>query len=53
MKPRAAKILILRYSGLSYKQITAAVRVSPNSVGTLLSRAEETFERRYRALEER
>jgi RNA polymerase sigma-70 factor (ECF subfamily) len=53
MKPRAAKILVLRYSGLSYKQIAAAVRVSPNSVGTLLSRAEETFERRYRALEER
>ena len=52
MRPRAAKVLILRHSGLSYRQIATAVNVSPNSVGTLLSRAEATFERRYRALEE-
>ena len=53
MKPRAAKILVLRHSGLSYAEIAAAVRVSPNSVGKLLSRAEKDFERRYRALEGR
>jgi RNA polymerase sigma-70 factor (ECF subfamily) len=51
MKPRSAKILILRHSGLSYKEIAAAIRVSPNSVGQLLSRAETDFEKRYRALE--
>lgn len=49
MKPRAAKILILRHSGLSYREIAAAVRVSPNSVGKLLSRAEKDFERRWEA----
>ena len=51
MKPRSAKILVLRHSGLSYKEIAAAIRVSPNSVGQLLSRAETDFEKRYRALE--
>jgi len=51
MKPRSAKILVLRHSGLSYGEIAAAVRVSPNSVGKLLSRAETDFERLYQALE--
>ena len=51
MKPRSAKILVLRHSGLSYTEIAAAVRVSPNSVGKLLSRAENDFEQRYRSLE--
>jgi len=51
MKPRAAQLLILRHSGLSYAEIAGAVRVAPGSVGTLLARAEKDFERRYRALE--
>ena len=51
MKPRSAKILVLRHSGLSYAEIAAAVRVSPKSVGKLLSRAEKNFERHYQALE--
>ena len=51
MKPRAAKILVLRHSGLTYEEIAAAVKVSPKSVGKLLSRAEKDFEVRYRALE--
>lgn len=51
MKPRSAKILVLRHSGLSYAEIAAAVRVSPNSVGKLLSRAEKDFERHYQTLE--
>jgi RNA polymerase sigma-70 factor (ECF subfamily) len=51
MKPRSAKLLILRHSGLTYGAIAAALKVSPRSVGTLLARAERDFERRYRALE--
>jgi RNA polymerase sigma-70 factor (ECF subfamily) len=51
MKPRAAQLLILRHSGLSYREIAGALRVAPGSVGTLLARAEREFERRYRALE--
>lgn len=44
---RDAQLLILRHSGLSYKEIAAALNVSPNSVGTLLARAEEEFEKRF------
>jgi RNA polymerase sigma-70 factor (ECF subfamily) len=52
MKPRAAQLLILRHSGLSYAEIAATLDIAPGSVGTLLARAEQEFERRYRALEE-
>ena len=48
MKKRSAKILILRYSGFSYAEVAASVGVRPNSVGTLLARAEREFERHYR-----
>ncbi len=48
MKPRAAQVLILRHSGLSYSEIAAATGVSPGSIGTLLARAEKEFEDRYR-----
>jgi RNA polymerase sigma-70 factor (ECF subfamily) len=51
MKPRSAKILVLRHSGLSYAEIADAVKVSPKSVGKLLSRAEKEFERLFKALE--
>ena len=51
MKPRSAQILILRYSGLSYAEIAEAVGVAAGSVGTLLARAEEEFEERYRTAE--
>ncbi len=47
MPEREAQLLILRHSGLAYKEIAAALGVSPNSVGTLLTRAEEQFERLY------
>jgi len=52
MKPRAARVLALRHSGLSYAEVAAALNVASSSVGTLLARAEKEFERRYRALEE-
>ncbi len=47
MRERDAQLLILRYSGLSYKDIATALGLSAHSVGTLLTRAEEEFERRY------
>jgi DNA-directed RNA polymerase specialized sigma24 family protein len=50
MKPRSAKLLVLRHSGLSYKELAAAVKVKPSSVGKLLARAEDEFERIYRQL---
>ena len=48
MKPRSAKILTLRYSGLSYAEVAAAMKVKPSSVGKLLARAEDEFEKIYR-----
>ncbi len=49
MKERQAQLLIMRYSGMAYKEIAAALRLSPTSVGPLLLRAEREFEKRYRA----
>jgi RNA polymerase sigma-70 factor (ECF subfamily) len=51
MKPRSAKLLVLRQSGLSYKALADAVKVRPSSVGKLLARAEDEFERIYRQLQ--
>lgn len=48
MKPRSAKLLILRHSGFSYAEISKVIQVSPSSVGTLLARAEREFEKKYR-----
>lgn len=53
IQPRAAELLILRSSGLSYAEIAPILRVAPGSVGKLIARAEQAFERRYRALEGR
>ena len=50
MKEPQARLLILRYSGLSYKEIAAEMGVSPTSIGPLLVRAEREFEKRYRNL---
>jgi RNA polymerase sigma-70 factor (ECF subfamily) len=51
MQPRSARLLVLRYSNLSYAEIAEAIGVAPSSVGTLLARAEAEFERHYRRLE--
>jgi RNA polymerase sigma-70 factor (ECF subfamily) len=51
MSPRSARILVLRYSSLSYAEIAEVIGVKPGSVGTLLARAEDEFERCYRRLE--
>lgn len=44
---REVQVLVLRYSGLSYKEIAAAAGIAAGSVGTLLSRAENKFEALY------
>ena len=43
MDERAASLLALRHSGLSYEEIAAALGLRKSSVGTLLSRAEDAF----------
>ncbi len=45
--PRAAKMLLLRESGFSYKEIADVVGVAPGSVGTLLARAQQAFQEAY------
>lgn len=52
MNPRQAELLTLRYSGMAYKEIAAALNLSPTSIGPLLLRAERDFEKYYRALVE-
>ena len=46
---RSAKLLLLRYGGLSYAEIASALEIAPSSVGTLLARAERAFVTEYEA----
>jgi RNA polymerase sigma factor (sigma-70 family) len=50
MHPRQAELLIMRYSGRSYKEIAQELGLAPTSIGPLLLRAEREFEKCYRAL---
>lgn len=50
MNERQSRLLILRHSGLSYKEIASALSLTPASIGSLLVRAEREFEKQYRAL---
>jgi RNA polymerase sigma-70 factor (ECF subfamily) len=43
LKPKAAAVLVLRYSGLSYAEVGAALKVGTGQVGTLLRRAEQSL----------
>ena len=45
---RSAAMLALRYAGLSYAEIAAALDIRASSVGTLLRRAEDAFRRELR-----
>src|ERR1035437_2711654 len=49
LKPREAQLLLLRSSGLAYREIAGTLGIEPASVGTMLARAEAEFERRFRA----
>jgi RNA polymerase sigma-70 factor (ECF subfamily) len=50
LPPQQAQLLMLRYAGLSYKELALALDVATASIGTLLARAERAFEARYRAV---
>ena len=49
LKARDAQMLLLRSSGLSYREVAEALGIPPGSVGTMLARAEAEFERKFRA----
>jgi RNA polymerase sigma factor (sigma-70 family) len=50
INPRQSEILLLRYSGMAYKEIANLMGLAPSSIGPLLLRAEREFEKVYRAL---
>ncbi len=50
LKPRQARLLLLRGGAFSYQEIADILKLNPRSVGTLLARAEEAFERQHREL---
>jgi RNA polymerase sigma-70 factor (ECF subfamily) len=47
MDSRQAQLLLMRHSGMAYEELAAALEVSPNSIGTLLARAEREFEKKW------
>jgi RNA polymerase sigma-70 factor, ECF subfamily len=50
MNERQSQLLIMRHSGMSYKEIAEALQLASTSIGPLLLRAEREFEKRYRAI---
>ncbi|HEX9840208.1 MAG TPA: sigma-70 family RNA polymerase sigma factor [Anaerolineales bacterium] len=52
LNPRQAQILVMRYSGMAYKEIASTLNLSPTSIGPLLLRAERDFAKHYRTLVE-
>ena len=49
MDERQARLLLMRHAGFSYQEIAAALGLNPASIGTLLNRAEQFFEKQYRS----
>jgi RNA polymerase sigma-70 factor, ECF subfamily len=47
LEERDAELLLLRSSGLSYKEIARALELNPASVGTLIARAQRAFRKEY------
>ncbi len=51
MSQRDVQLLVLRHSGLSYKEIATALKIQPGSIGTLLNRAETHFASLFRKVD--
>ncbi|MBZ5673388.1 MAG: sigma-70 family RNA polymerase sigma factor [Acidobacteriia bacterium] len=47
IQPRQAELLVLRSHGLSYDELAGALSLNPASIGTFLSRAQQTFRKEY------
>ena len=50
MKPRDAKLLLLRHAGLSYAELATTLNIASASVGPLLTKAKRDFAQRYRSV---
>lgn len=53
LAPRDRLALLLRHTGFTYREIAAALGINPNSVGTVLARAQRNFLAVYRAEQRR
>lgn len=47
LKPREAQFLLLRSHDFSYQEVASILNLNPASIGTLMSRAEESFRKEY------
>lgn len=47
MEPRQAQFLLLRSQDFSYQEVASILNLNPASIGTLLSRAQESFRKEY------
>jgi RNA polymerase sigma factor (sigma-70 family) len=47
IKPEQSSLLVLRSEGYTLAEIAGLLYLSPNSVGTLIARAEESFRKEY------
>jgi RNA polymerase sigma-70 factor (ECF subfamily) len=47
LEPRQAQFLLLRSQDFSYQEVASILNLNPASIGTLLSRAQESFRKEY------
>jgi RNA polymerase sigma-70 factor (ECF subfamily) len=47
LKPRQAQFLLLRSHDFTYQEVASILNMNPASIGTLVSRAEESFRKEY------
>jgi RNA polymerase sigma-70 factor, ECF subfamily len=47
MNARDAELLLMRAAGFSYGEVAQVLEISPASVGTLISRAQQAFRKEY------
>lgn len=47
LEPREAQFLVLRSQDFTYQEVAAILNMNPASIGTLVSRAEESFRKEY------
>jgi RNA polymerase sigma-70 factor (ECF subfamily) len=47
LQPQQAALLLLRSDGLTYDELASTLELNPASVGTLLSRAQQSFRKEY------
>jgi DNA-directed RNA polymerase specialized sigma24 family protein len=52
LKPICARLLLLRNTGFSYRELAQVLEVNPASIGKLLLRSMAEFEQKYKEMYE-